>query len=187
MTTIKARTGPALWRPAMWSGIAGLLILPAVAMRFTTEVAWTPTDFVLAGVFLGGAGALVELVMRSSRNLAYRGGACLAVLTGLLLVWVTGAVGIIGSEDHPANLFYGAVLAVAAVGSVLARFRPGGMAMTLGMAAAVQLAIGIIAAASGWGSSLPNWWQAIVGATGVFTLMWTTAALLFRQAAQSGS
>jgi hypothetical protein len=31
---------------------------------------------------------------------------------GLLLVWVTGAVGIIGSEDNPANSLYIGVLGV---------------------------------------------------------------------------
>jgi CHASE2 domain-containing sensor protein len=172
----------ALWRPLMWGGVAALLALPAVAMRFNEGVDWTATDFVLAGVFLGGAALLVELVMRRGRNPAHRAGVCLAVLAGLLLVWVTGAVGIIGSEDHPANLLYGGVLAAAVVGSVLARFRPGGMAVAMATAAALQVAIGIAALVAGWGADEPNALRAIVGASGVFALMWTVSAVLLRQA-----
>jgi hypothetical protein len=41
------------------------------------------------------------------------------------------AVGIIGSEDNPANLMYGGVLAVGIIGAIIARFEPHGMARAL--------------------------------------------------------
>ncbi len=41
-------------RKAMWSGAPFLLLLPAVAMRFTAEVNWTGSDFVFAAVLLFG-------------------------------------------------------------------------------------------------------------------------------------
>ena len=55
-----------------------------------------------------------------------------------MLVWINLAVGIIGSEDNPANLMYGGVLAVGVAGAVAARFRPGGMARALAATALAQ-------------------------------------------------
>ena len=51
------------WRWLMWGGLAGLLALPAVAMRFTDEVQWGPEDFLVMGIMFGtvGAGDLVQL------------------------------------------------------------------------------------------------------------------------------
>jgi hypothetical protein len=180
-----AKRRPALWRMGMWGGIVALLLQPAIAMRFTDEVDWTTSDFIFAGVFLSGAALLVELVMRRSRNNAYRAGVCVAVVASLLLVWITGAVGIIGSEAHPANLLYGLVLAVVPVGAVAARFRSGGMAWALAGAAGVQALIGVAALIARWGAPLPLWWQAITFCTGFFVLMWSVSALLFRQASRN--
>ena len=40
------------WRIAMWGTAAFLLLLPAVAMQFTSEVDWGPGDFMVMGVML---------------------------------------------------------------------------------------------------------------------------------------
>ena len=53
-----------------------------------------------------------------------------AALGAFFLVWVNGAVGIIGNEENQANLLFFGVLAVAVVGSLIARFRAKGMALT---------------------------------------------------------
>jgi hypothetical protein len=45
-------------------------------------------------------------------------------VAAFILIWMNLAVGIIGSEDNPANLMYGGVLAVAIVGAFMVRFRP---------------------------------------------------------------
>lgn len=52
---------------------------------------------------------------------------------------MNGAVGIVGSEDNPANLMYGGVLAVGIVGAVIARFRAEGMARAQGSVALIAL------------------------------------------------
>jgi hypothetical protein len=83
-----------LGRLAMWATIAGLLVLPLVAMRFTDEVAWTAADFAAAAVLLGGAGAIYEIATRravSSRRKAVIATALVAIV---VLVWLEGAVGI---------------------------------------------------------------------------------------------
>ena len=37
-----------LWRPALWTFLGVLLILPVIAMLFTNAVQWTGTDFLAA-------------------------------------------------------------------------------------------------------------------------------------------
>lgn len=106
------------WRLLLWGTVTTLLLLPLIAMQFTTEVNWTSSDFVVAGILLGGTALLIELGCRFSANLAGRAGWALLVLTCLLLIWINLAVGIIGSEDNPANLLYLVVLASFALGAV---------------------------------------------------------------------
>jgi len=64
-----------------------LLLIPLVAMRFTTEVNWTLLDFSVAGFLLLSTGLSCELVMRKVKNLKYRIALCAAILATLVLVW----------------------------------------------------------------------------------------------------
>lgn len=83
------------WRAALW-GLAGiLLLLPAIAMQFTSEVAWGGEDFLAAALIIGGAGLAIELAVRLLCTPAQRylaGGA--AVLLALA-IWAELAVGIL--------------------------------------------------------------------------------------------
>lgn len=96
MTGHTSNTGGRIggWRMAGWGLVAGLLLLPAVAMRFTTEVDWTATDFAFAAVLLIGAGLLIELVLWKVRGTVGRVVGVLVVLGALLLIWADAAVGI---------------------------------------------------------------------------------------------
>jgi hypothetical protein len=173
----------ALIRILGWGGVLALLALPAVAMRFTDEVRWTPSDFVFAAVVLGGAGILVELVIWKSGDVFYRLGAVLALATSVLLVWVTGAVGLIGDEGEAANLLYLGVIGAALVGAVMARFEAVGMARALAATGLLQAVIGGVAWSQGWGAGAPAWPADVLGASGAFTLLWWTSAAFFSQAA----
>lgn len=73
---------------------------------------------------------------------AYRAAAGIALGTAFLLIWISFAVGVIGTEDNPANLMFGAVLLLGLIGAVAARFQPEGMARAL---AATALAQGLVA------------------------------------------
>ena len=130
------------WRVAGWSIPVVLLMLPAVAMQFTSEVNWTVSDFLFAALMFASAGLAFELIVRTSDSLAYRFGAGLAVIGAFLTVWANGAVGMIGSEDNPYNLLFGGVLLVALIGSVLSRFRAVGMTAAMTAAAVAQAAVG---------------------------------------------
>lgn len=107
-------------RIAGWSLAAGLLLLPAVAIQFENGVDWTAGDFVFAGILFGIVGGLFELAARASRNLAYRMAVVVAVACPFLQLWITLAVGIIGSEDNPANWTYLAMVLMAISVSLVA-------------------------------------------------------------------
>jgi len=147
---LSARSGrPNGWRIAAWS-IAGLLwLLPLAAMQVTDEVNWTASDFVFAAVLIGGVGLVLELAIRSTPSAAYRGGIAVLAAGCFLLIWINAAVGIIGSEDNPLNLFYAAVPAVALIGGAAARFRARGMARAVAVAAVTQAALGVVAMVAG--------------------------------------
>ena len=166
------------WRVAGWSIPVLLLMLPAVAMQFTSEVDWSVSDFIFAAVMFGIVGMAFELIVRTSDSLAYRFGAGLAVMAAFLTIWVNGAVGMIGSEDNPYNLMFGGVLMIALIGSVVARFRPAGMAAAM-LAASIAQAV-----LSGLGFSTD-----VRGAmfSMAFAGLWLLAAALFRNAAQDGA
>jgi hypothetical protein len=153
-----------------------------VAMQFTDEVHWTGFDFVFAGVMIGGTGLAYELAVRASGSLAYRAGVAVALAASFLLIWVNGAVGIIGDEDNPANLMYGGVLAAALVGAIVARFRAAGLMRAMLVAASGQALVAAIALIGGLGASEPPGPIGILALNGFFVLLWLFSAFLFRKA-----
>jgi hypothetical protein len=164
---------------------AFLLLIPLLAMQFTQEVAWTLTDFLAASVLLFGAGLTFVLIARQGGNATYRLAVGVAVAAGLLLVWLNLAVGFIGSEDNPANLLYGGVLATALIGAVAARFRPLGMARAMFWAALVQFMVPIIAALI-WKPEMNLGMVQVLVANALFAALWAAAGWLFRRAGGSG-
>lgn len=161
---------------------AFVLLLPLVAMQLSDEVNWTPFDFVIAGILLFSTGLAYELVARRSSRAAYRIAVGVALATALLLVWANLAVGLIGSENEPANLMYFGVLAVGLIGAFMARFRPPGMVRALLATAAAQALVAVIALIAGMdaypGSSVAE----ILLVNGLFAGLFVLSALLFRRA-----
>lgn len=178
-----ASGGWKLWRLALWGGAAALLLLPAVAMRFTNEVNWDETDFIVMGAMLAIACGTVELAVRASGDLAFRGAAAIAVAASFLLVWINLAVGIIGSEDNPANLMYGGVLGIAVVGSILALGNAARLAWAMYAAAAAQMLVALIALVAGWGSIEPPGAAGILILNGFFAGLWLLSGRLFQHSA----
>jgi hypothetical protein len=172
------------WRIAPWASAAVLLLLPLIAMQFTHEVNWDETDFIVFGAMLVGACGAYELATRMTGNTAYRAAVGVAVVAAFLLIWINLAVGIIGSEDNPANLMYGGVLAVGIIGAVIARFEPHGMARALVGMALAQVLVAVLALIFRWGSHGENWPPVIVVLNGFFAALWLGSAWLFRRAAR---
>lgn len=124
---------------------ASILIVPLVAMLFTEEVNWSPFDFIAMGGLLFGSGLIYVLISRISDSTSYRLGVGTAVLAGLLLMWVNLAVGIIGSEDNPANVLYLGVLLTGFIGAAFSALKPRGMAIAMFATALAQMLVPVIA------------------------------------------
>lgn len=153
-----------------WTGAGLILLLPLIAMRFTDQVNWTAFDFAFAAVLIGGTGLAFEIFVRMSDRFAYRAGAAIALGAAFLLIWASGAVGVIGPEDDPANRVFAGILAVALTGAILARLRPFGMAMAMAATAAVHAGVAVWAIGAGPQTLMINL---------VFTTLWLGSAALF--------
>jgi hypothetical protein len=57
-------------RVALVTGV--ILLIPLVAMQFNEEWDWHPTDFVVIGTLLAGAGLVVELAAKNPHNIRFR-------------------------------------------------------------------------------------------------------------------
>jgi hypothetical protein len=162
-------------RIAGWSIAAALLVAPAVAMQFDSGVQWTASDFIFAGLVFAVVGGLFELAARASRNIAYRAAVVAAVASAFLQLWITLAVGIIGSEDNLANWTYFAVvltaLSVAAVAAGNARTLSRGMAVM----AALQALFSALHLADGHFTAFIDLF---------FTALWVLSSRLFARAAR---
>jgi hypothetical protein len=175
MTEMAGRGRGNVVRIALW-GLAGLLLLaPLVAMRFTDEVNWTGSDFVFAGIVFATIGLVAELAARSTRNGAARAATGFALAAAFVIVWANGAVGMIGSEGNPYNLYFYGAIATALVGARAARFRPAGMALAMAAAAVVQAGVALGGlAADPRGAAVST----------AFAGLWLVSAALFRKAAR---
>lgn len=161
-----------------------ILLVSLVAMQFTDEVVWDLFDFTFAGTLLFGTGLMYELVARKEDSVAYRVAVGVAAAAAFLLVWVNGAVGIIG-EDNPANLLYGGVLAVGFTGAAIARLEPRGMARVLIAMAFVQMLVPVIALIV-WRSDFAPGVAKVFALNAFFAVLFVGSALLFRRASATG-
>ena len=169
------------WRWARWTVVGSILLVPAVAMQFTTEVQWDLADFLVAGGLLGGVVLAYEFATGPAVSAVYRSGAAVALVASLLLVWVNAAVGILGSEANAANLLYLAVVLMGPAGAALCHLRPSGMARTCAAMAASLIGIAALAITARWGEPLQ-----LLTLHGGFVTLFGTAAVLFDRAAHSG-
>ena len=77
--------------------VGALLLIPFIAMQFSSEVVWTSSDFIIMGILLLVTGLGIDLVLRkvsSSKNRLIMGGIILAVF---FMIWAELAVGVFGT------------------------------------------------------------------------------------------
>ena len=164
------------WRAAGWT-VAGLvLLIPLVAMQISREVNWTISDFLFAALMIGVVGIAFELTVRASPSRSYRGGVAAALAASFLIVWATGAVGMIGNEDNPYNLLFFGVIGLALLGSVVAKFRPPGMAVAMFVAAIAHGVIGVLGMSADMRGGIISTLMAMI---------WLLSAALFHNAARN--
>ena len=162
----------------------GILLLPLIAMQFTNEVTWDITDFLVGGILFLVTGLSYEVVSTKAVNKTHRIGTGVTLFTSLLLIWVNLAVGLIGSENNPANLMYVGLLGVVFIGATMSRLKADTMVWVMSTAAVSQILVALIAIIAGWGQEGANWpWNLAVGNL-IFALLWLGSAGLFGLAAQ---
>jgi hypothetical protein len=101
------KSDKALYRSAVRValGVALVLSLPLVAMRFTGDVVWSLGDFIAAGVLLATIGVALELAVRKAGNLA--------AALGIAVLGVAAAV--LGeADDAPGLVLLGMLLIASA-------------------------------------------------------------------------
>ena len=77
--------------------LESLLLIPLIAMLFTSEVDWSYTDFIVFGVLLLVVGLLTEFTLRIIKNKRWRIILIAFIILAFLLLWAEMAVGIFGS------------------------------------------------------------------------------------------
>ena len=67
-------------------------------MQFTTEVNWTASDFVIAGMLIFVTGLIFDLVLRKINNKNLRIALIVSLFIIVVLIWIELAVGIFGTS-----------------------------------------------------------------------------------------
>lgn len=159
-----------------------LLLIPFTAMQFSGEVNWTLSDFVIAGLLLFGTGLAYVFIREKKGHYLYRMAAGIALLTTLMLIWSNLAVGLMGSENNPANLMYFGVPVIGLLGAFLCRLKAEGMSLTLTAMASAHVLIIIIAFVYGMQETMGSSVVEILGVNTLFILLFSLSAMLFRRA-----
>jgi hypothetical protein len=163
---------------ALVTGI--ILLIPLIAMQYTTEVNWGLGDFVIMGALLFGTGSAFVILTAYSDNFIYKIAMVAAVGSTFLFIWVNLAVGLIGGGPHAGNLMYVAVILVGFVGTYLSRFSARGIERTMFAMAFTFVLIALIALVANMqdypGSSVLE----IIGVNAFFGALFTVAGMLFR-------
>jgi hypothetical protein len=174
------KTSGSVYRYAIYLAlaVAFLLLIPLVAMQYSDEVNWSLSDFIIAWFLLFGAGITYKLIARKIGNFTYRAAVGLTVGTALFLVWSNLAVGLIGSENNPANAMYLGVLSTLFIALIISRFKPNRMAFALFATAFAQVVVTVIAIAADLGSP-ENTPVQLFFINGFFITLWVGSGFLF--------
>ncbi len=74
-----------------------LLLIPLIAMQFSTEVNWSPFDFAVMGIMLSTLGIALEVILRIFPKKSQRIWLIAIIFLFFLLVWAELAVGVFGT------------------------------------------------------------------------------------------
>lgn len=77
--------------------VLAILLIPLVAMQFTSEVSWQLGDFVIFGGLLLGVGVLIDMAMRKLNKSKYKTLIIFGIIVLFLLIWAELGVGIFGT------------------------------------------------------------------------------------------
>lgn len=159
---------------------AGLILLIPLVLTLLGKWQWDqPGVYVLAFVLLFGSGLTYELVAKRMENKAYRVAVGLAVGTAFIVSWVNLVR--VSESENAAKLMYYGVPAIGAIGAVIARFQPHGMARALFATALAQVLVPMIVLFF-WGIPPGPGVAVGFGGNAFFATLFVASALLFRRA-----
>lgn len=69
-----------------------ILLIPLIAMQFTSEVNWTLSDFIIMGALIFGTGLLIDWAVRKAGR--YKVITIVGIVLLFLYVWAELAVGV---------------------------------------------------------------------------------------------
>jgi hypothetical protein len=165
-------------RPAIG---AGLIVMIPLVLTLLGQWHWhDPRGYILAFVLLFVAGLTYELVARKIPNRAYRFAVGLAVMTAFVTSW--GNMIRVSESENLINLLYYTVPAIGAIGAIMARFQPRGMARAMFATAFAQLLVPAILSFLLGVRPVPSPAR-VFGGSVVFTILLVVSGLLFRRAA----
>ena len=173
-------------RLIIWTIVIVLILILLIVMQFSNEINWSET--LAYSIILLIAGGLYELYQwLKKQSKMYRIARYIGLFWIFFLGRVSGAIGIIGSENNPANIMYRAIPGIIIIGSLISQFKPYWMAFTLFITAFVQILVPIIALFI-WPSKV-SWGEAwVIGVfilNSIFSLIFIISALLFLRAKKS--
>jgi len=115
---------------------------------------------------------------------AYQLGAAVALAASVLQVWINFAVGIVGSNDNPANQGFFGIVVTAAACAFVARLRPDGMARAMLAVAGVQALLALAVATAPSTARDPMGAAGVLALSSFFVALWLTSAALFHRSAR---
>jgi hypothetical protein len=161
----------------------GMLMVPLVASRVVEGWNWGPGAFLFTYVMFFGTGMAYTLIARKMNAWVYKAAVGLALVAGFVLGWATMVH--MSETENPLNLVYFGVLAVGAIGALLARLEARGLSLALfAMAASLVLAWVITQVIFSDTPAGPVWNVGVMH--GGFVLLFALAGLLFRHASLAG-
>jgi hypothetical protein len=158
-----------------------LLVVPFVASLFVDGMNWSRFDYVFAWLMFSFISLAFTFVLSSTANMSYKLAVGAAVVGAFTLVWIDGAVGIIGESES--NVMYLGVIALLILGAAISRLRATGMSITLFAAALAQALVPVIALVLGEKDFAPGVLTVFILNAG-WVVLFAFAGLLFRSAAQ---
>ena len=146
-------------------------------------LSWVRTEALDGRAHLNPVSHLFQISILMKTD-SYRFATVLALATAFILVWLIGAVGVIGVEGDPFDLMYFGVLAVGIIGAITTRLQPHGMARALFATALAQALVTVIALIIGKHQSSASSVPEILILNGFFIALFLGSARLFGNAAR---
>jgi len=163
-------------------GGAALISIPLIAMQFSAEVNWDILDFAIAWSLIFAVGFTFQIVSNKVKNSAYKIATGLAAFASLAILWVNGAVGIIGNESNPLNLMFAGVLLMVILGSFIAKLEAQAMSRVMISTAVTQVSISFAAFSIYIVDNPGAPFSGVLNITLLFTVIWLLSALFYRRA-----